>query len=284
MAIVSRFAPSPTGRLHLGHALSAWVAHQLARSTDGGHFLLRMEDIDGSRVRPEYEAGIIEDLQWLGLQWDGDIVRQSERQQAYQDAFDCLRDMGLLYPCFCTRKEIQAEIKAMGGAPHGEAEVYPGTCRKLSLEEREQKIAAGISHSWRLNSDKASKMAGALSFYDQVHGTIELNPELLGDVVISRKDIGVAYHLAVVVDDAYQGITVVSRGEDLLPSTHVHRLLQAVLKLPEPVYHHHRLVLDEEGQRLAKRCDSLSIEHLRESGTSAEEVLQRITSLAPPIG
>ena len=279
MAIVTRFAPSPTGRLHLGHVLSAWVAWDLARSEDG-RFLLRMEDIDGSRVRPEYEDGIIEDLQWLGLHWDGDILRQSERQDAYQQAFEELQAKDLLYPCFCTRKEIQAELKAMGGAPHEHGEVYPGICKRLSTEERESKIASGLPHAWRLDAGRASQVSGPLTFTDQLHGIVTVDPALLGDVVITRKDIGVSYHLAVVVDDAHQDITLVSRGEDLLPSTHVHRLLQAALNLPEPEYHHHHLVVDDNGQRLAKRCDSLSIESLRQSGETAEAVLQRIRSLA----
>ena len=282
MAIVTRFAPSPTGRLHLGHALSAWIAWDLAQGSNDGKFLLRMEDIDGSRVRPEYEAGIIEDLQWLGLKWDGEVLRQSERQDAYRAAFEQLQGLDLLYPCFCTRKDIQAEIKAMGGAPHGTDPVYPGTCRRLSPSERADRIAAGEPHAWRLDSQRAAELAGDLSFEDEVHGHIEVNPDLLGDVVISRKDISISYHLAVVVDDAHQGVTLVSRGEDLLPSTHVHRLLQSALNLPVPRYHHHHLVHDEDGKRLAKRCDSLSIESLRASGKTADEVLQQISSLASP--
>ena len=282
MAIVTRFAPSPTGRLHLGHALSAWIAWDLAQGSNDGKFLLRMEDIDGSRVRPEYEAGIIEDLQWLGLKWDGEVLRQSERQDAYRAAFEQLQGLDLLYPCFCTRKDIQAEIKAMGGAPHGTDPVYPGTCRRLSPSERGDRVAAGEPHAWRLDSQRAAELAGDLSFEDEVHGHIEVNPDLLGDVVISRKDISISYHLAVVVDDAHQGVTLVSRGEDLLPSTHVHRLLQSALNLPVPRYHHHHLVHDEDGKRLAKRCDSLSIESLRASGKTADEVLQQISSLASP--
>lgn len=282
MSIVTRFAPSPTGRLHLGHILSACIAQDLARQSSEGKFLLRMEDIDASRVRPEYEAGIIEDLAWLGLKWDGEILRQSERHDAYQRALHQLQAMGLVYPCFCTRKEIQAEIKAMGGAPHDYEAAYPGTCRKLSACEREARMAAGESHAWRLDSRRTANRVGPLTFEDGHRGKIEVNPDLLGDVVISRRDIGVAYHLAVVVDDSHQKISLVSRGEDLLPSTHVHRLLQAALDLNEPGYHHHHLLRDKDGKRLAKRYDALSIESLRQSGKNAGEIIEQITSLALP--
>ena len=280
MSIVTRFAPSPTGRLHLGHVLSACIAQDLARNSSEGKFLLRMEDIDASRVRPEHEAGIIEDLEWLGLKWDGEILRQSERHDAYQHALHLLQAMGLVYPCFCTRKEIQTEIKAMGGAPHDQEVVYPGTCRNLSACEREARIAAGETHAWRLDSKRTAERVGPLTFEDAHRGKIEVNPDILGDVVISRRDIGVAYHLAVVVDDAHQKISLVSRGEDLLPSTHVHRLLQAALNLTEPSYHHHHLLLDKNGKRLTKRYDALSIESLRRSGKDASEILEQITSLA----
>lgn len=281
MAIVTRFAPSPTGRLHLGHAMSACVAYDLAHAQKAGRFLLRIEDIDVSRCRPEFEAGIIEDLKWLGLNWDDNILRQSERQDAYQSAFWKLRELELLYPCFCTRKEIQAEIEAMGGAPHGpEGPLYPGICKSLGREERERRIEAGEAHAWRLDSEMAGRMAGSLDFEDTRHGTIAVDPSLLGDVVITRKDIGVSYHLAVVVDDAFQGINLVSRGQDLLASTHVHRLLQQALKLPVPRYHHHALLLDDKGHRLAKRADSQSIAALRKAGRTPAELLATIRSFA----
>lgn len=281
MPTATRFAPSPTGRLHLGHALSACVAYDLARASGNGHFLLRIEDIDSSRVRPEYDAGIIEDLQWLGLHWDGTILRQSERHAAYQQAFERLRAMNLVYPCFCTRRAIHAEFASMGGAPHGpEGPTYPGTCKRMGCEERNERMDSGEAHAWRLDSQAISNLVGTLSFEDQRHGCIEVSPELLGDVVIMRKDIGVAYHLAVIIDDAHQQINLISRGEDLLASTHVHRLLQAALKLPEPLYHHHALLLDEEGKRLAKRMDSLSIRQLRDSGREPEELLNQIRSFA----
>jgi len=275
---ITRFAPSPTGRLHLGHALAAWVAHSLARDA-GGVFLLRHEDIDGSRVREEFYHGIEEDLQWLGLTWDGEALRQTSRITAYDAALESLRDKNLIYPCFCTRREIQDEWARMGAAPQGpEAPVYPGICRHLTADGQQQKIASGIPFAWRLDSANAGELAGPLTFRDLRFGDISVNPGLLGDVVLARKDIGTAYHLAVVVDDAFQEITHVTRGEDLLSSTHVHRLLQVLLGLPEPLYLHHALVLDDVGQRLAKRNDSLSIKTLRDNGMSPAEVLARVVA------
>lgn len=279
MPIRTRFAPSPTGRLHLGHALAARVAHNLARSADDGRFLLRFEDIDAPRVRREFYQGIEEDLQWLNLPWDEEPLRQTNRSAAYEAALNTLRQKKLIYPCFCTRREIQEEWAAMSGAPQGpEGPIYPGTCLRLSESERKEKIAAGIPHAWRLDSHKAATITGPLTFHDLRFGTIGVNHALLGDVILARKDIGPAYHLAVVVDDAFQEITHVTRGEDLLPSTHVHRLLQSMLDIPEPVYLHHELMLDEHGKRLAKRCDSLSIAALRDAGCNPNEILARTDS------
>jgi len=279
MLVRTRFAPSPTGRLHLGHALAARVAHDLARRTEGGAFLLRHEDIDTPRVREEFYQHIEEDLSWLGFRWDETPLRQSQRTAAYEAALATLRAKDLVYPCFCTRREIQAEWSSMASAPQGpEGPLYPGTCRRLSAAEREEKIAAGAPHAWRLDADMAAVVTGPLNFHDIRFGTIKVDPQLLGDVVLARKEISVAYHLAVVVDDAFQRITHVTRGEDLLPSTHVHRLLQALLDLPEPTYLHHPLVLDAQGKRLAKRHDALSIAALRESGLTPEETLARISS------
>ncbi|MES2923196.1 MAG: tRNA glutamyl-Q(34) synthetase GluQRS [Verrucomicrobiota bacterium] len=277
MTVRTRFAPSPTGRLHLGHALAARVAHSLARDA-GGVFLLRHEDIDGPRVREEFYQGIEEDLQWLGLKWDGDALRQTSRISAYEAALESLRERGLVYPCFCTRREIQDEWARMGAAPQGpEAPVYPGTCLKLTEGERQARFSAGIPCAWRLDSRKAAEITGPLTFRDLRFGEIPVSRRLLGDVVLARRDIGTAYHLAVVVDDAFQEITHVTRGEDLLSSTHVHRMLQVLLGYPEPRYLHHALVLDNAGQRLAKRNDSLSIKTLRDRGMSPAEVL----ALAP---
>lgn len=270
---ITRFAPSPTGRLHLGHALAARVAQDLARKA-GGTFLLRHEDIDGPRVREEFYQGIEEDLKWLGLAWDGEPLRQTSRINAYEAALATLREKNLVYPCFCTRRAIQEEWLRMGAAPQGtEAPVYPGTCLKLTVGERQEKILSGIPFAWRLDSARAGEAAGPLAFRDLRFGEVSVKPDLLGDVVLARKDIGTAYHLAVVVDDAFQEITHVTRGEDLLSSTHVHRLLQAVLSLPEPLYLHHPLVLDEQGKRLAKRDDSRSILSLREAGMLPDGVL-----------
>lgn len=276
MPVRTRFAPSPTGRLHLGHVLAAQVAWSLANDS-GGCFLLRHEDIDGPRVRGEFYQGIEEDLTWLGLDWEGLPLRQSTRTEAYEAALSSLLDQGLIYPCFCTRKEIQEEWSRMTSAPQGpEGPVYPGICRGMPSDTSQAKIDSGMPHAWRLDSRKAAELSGPLTIHDLRFGTIRVNPEVTGDVVLSRKDIGTAYHLAVVVDDAFQKITHVTRGEDLLPSTHVHRLLQVLLKLPEPLYLHHALMLDEDGRRLAKRNDSLSIQSLRKKGMSPSDVLAMI--------
>lgn len=274
--IRTRFAPSPTGRLHLGHALAARVAFTLARAA-GGNFLLRHEDIDSPRVREEFYHGIEEDLQWLGLTWDGAPLRQTTRVTAYEVALASLRERELVYPCFCTRREIQEEWARMSAAPQGpEGPAYPGTCLRLTDDERAEKIRSGSPHAWRLDSSKAAALNGPLTFRDTRFGEIPVDPHLLGDVVLARKDIGTAYHLAVVVDDAFQEITHVTRGEDLLTSTHIHRQLQALLGLPEPFYFHHALVRDASGKRLAKRDDSLSIASLRQSGKTAAEVIQTL--------
>ncbi|MFZ9936941.1 MAG: tRNA glutamyl-Q(34) synthetase GluQRS [Luteolibacter sp.] len=274
MMVRTRFAPSPTGRLHLGHALAARVAREWARCAADGEFLLHFEDIDVTRVREEFYRGIEEDLQWLGLTWDGEPLRQSGRTAAYEAALDQLRAGDLVYPCFCTRREIQEEWSRMAAAPHGpEGPVYPGTCRGLTAGKRGEMLAMGVPHSWRLDANRAAAFAGPLTFHDLRFGTNEVDPALLGDVVLARKDIGTAYHLAVVVDDAFQQITRVTRGEDLLPSTHVHRLLQALLGLPQPLYLHHPLLLDDEGKRLAKRHDALSISNLRNSGMTPAQAM-----------
>jgi glutamyl-Q tRNA(Asp) synthetase len=270
--ITTRFAPSPTGDLHLGHILAAKVARDLAKSVHGGRFLLRHEDIDTGRVKPECYHRIEEDLEWLGLTWDGNPLRQSDRRMAYEEALGKLRGLGLAYPCFCTRKDIQAALSA----PHGHGEIiYPGTCRSLGPAETTRRIANGEAHSWRLDSTKAASLHGAIHFTDLRFGTTRVDPNANGDVVLARKDIGTAYHLAVVVDDGFQEITHVTRGEDLLGATHVQRQLQAILGYREPVYLHHALVLDENGTRLAKRDAARSIRALREQGLSPEAVLAK---------
>lgn len=274
--IFTRFAPSPTGLLHLGHALAAKVAHHLAQESNGS-FLLRFEDIDHTRVRPDYYTAIEADLRWLGLDWEGEALRQSTRGDAYAAALETLRLQGVAYPCFCTRREIEDEVARMTGAPHGpEGALYPGTCKALPAAVREARLREGAQAAWRLDAARVSELTGPLSFDDLRHGVHRVDPALLGDVVLARRDIGTSYHLAVVVDDAFQGITHITRGEDLLPATHVHRLLQAMLGLPEPRYMHHELVTDLRGVRLAKRHDALSLKSLREGGATPEELFSRL--------
>lgn len=264
---VTRFAPSPTGPLHLGHAFAALFAFEEARRA-GGRFLLRLEDIDRARSRPEYERAILADLEWLDLRWEEPPRRQSEHLAEYRAALDRLESLGLVYPCFCTRREIQEEIARAGQAPHGpEGPAYPGTCRRLSAQEAADRLAEGRDYARRLDLGKALMLAGReLKWTDLTHGTFVADPSPLGDVILARKDAPSSYHLAVVVDDAAQGVTLITRGEDLLPSTHLHRLLQELLKLPVPEWKHHRLVTDDRGRRLAKRDDARSLRTLRESG------------------
>jgi glutamyl-Q tRNA(Asp) synthetase len=265
--VVSRFAPSPTGRLHLGHAYSALLAHNHARER-GGRFLLRIEDIDPGRTREAFVAGIEEDLQWLGLCWDGEVVRQSQRLPFYRAALERLKAQGLAYPCFCTRSAIAAEIAASAAAPHGpDGPHYPGTCRRLSREQREARMAE--PHAWRLDVAAAAKRAGPLSWLN-CDKEVQAQPEAFGDVVLARKDAPVSYHLAVTVDDAEQGVTDVVRGRDLFAATHVHRLLQSLLALPTPHYHHHPLLTDAEGHRLAKRHGAPTLASLRDAGADPQ--------------
>lgn len=268
MRTVSRFAPSPTGRLHLGHAFSALLAHDYARTRDGS-FLLRIEDIDPGRARNEHVDAIIEDLAWLGLEWDGEILFQSERLELYAEALDRLKAAGLVYPCFCTRAAIAAEIAASAAAPHGpDGPLYPGTCRALAREERERRAAAE-PHAWRLDVARAAAAAGPLYWRDG-DTEVQAEAERHGDVVLARKDAPVSYHLAVTVDDAAQGVTDVVRGRDLYAATDVHRLLQALLDLPTPHYRHHPLLLDAEGRRLAKRHGAPTLHDLREAGADPQ--------------
>ena len=271
MQVVSRFAPSPTGRLHLGHAYSALLAHDFAR-TRGGAFLLRIEDIDPGRARAEHIGGIIEDLTWLGLEWDGEILFQSERLALYAEALGRLKEEGLVYPCFCTRSAIAAEIAASAAAPHGpDGPHYPGTCRRLSPAERARRVAEE-PHAWRLDVRRAAAQAGPLRWSDG-DTEVQAEPETFGDVVLARKDAPVSYHLAVTVDDAAQGVTDVVRGCDLLAATHVHRLLQALLGLPTPRYHHHALLIGADGRRLAKRGGAPTLAALREAGTDPAQLV-----------
>ena len=259
--IVTRFAPSPTGLLHLGHAFASITAAQ-----SGDDFLLRIEDLDRGRSRDDFIVAILHDLKWLGLSWDEPVLRQSRRGDAYARALERLTAMGLTYPCVCTRKHIADEIARAGEAQHGpDGPLYPGTCRRLIAAPQDR------SHVLRLDAAKAAVLAGPLSLRE--HGKVEhVDPLRFGDIVLARKDLPAAYHLAVVVDDAHQGVTLVTRGEDLAPATHVQRLLQALLGLPEPGYAHHRLVLDQDGKKFSKRDQSVTLTALRESGATPSDV------------
>ena len=271
--VVTRFAPSPTGLLHVGHAYAALLAWRRARQA-GGRFLLRIEDIDEGRCREEFVAAIREDLAWLGLDWDGPARRQSEHWEDYRAALDRLVARGLVYPCFCTRAEIKAEIARADGAPQGEeGPLYPGTCRHLSENDRTARIGAGASFALRLDVAKAVALTGPVFWEDEAKGRVAAQPEALGDVVIARKDTPTSYHLAVTVDDALQGVTLVTRGEDLFAATNIHRLLQALLDLPTPRYLHHRLLTDAAGKRFAKRDKAQTLRSLREAGKTAAEVM-----------
>lgn len=274
--IVTRFAPSPTGRLHLGHAFAARFAHDRARENNG-KFLLRIEDIDPVRCKPEFIDGILEDLDWLGLKWDQQPILQSERLDFYADALQKLKDRGVLYPCVCTRKEIESEIARMGHAPHaGETAVYPGTCRGKHLD-----LSRFDRWSWRLDIEKSLRQIGeSLFFVDESRGRVKANPAIFGDIILARKETPASYHLCSVLDDAAQGVTLVTRGEDLFDSTHVHRLLQALLGLDTPLYHHHRLISDAEGRRLAKRDQSVTIKFLREKGLNPAEIFAMLKKVS----
>ncbi len=279
---VTRFAPSPTGHLHLGSVYSALFAWRLAKDL-GGRFLLRLEDIDQTRCKPEFAARMLDDLAWLGLDWDGEVRVQSQHFDDYRASLTRLDSMGLLYPCFCTRAQIASEIEAAGGAPHGpDGPVYPGICRDLPRSDAEARIAAGEQPAWRLDVVRAVKRAGPLKYHDHVRGKTACKPLRFGDVVLARKDSPTSYHLSVTVDDALQGVTLVTRGEDLLHATDIHRLLQALLGLPEPDYWHHPLLLGPDGKRFAKRDKSVSVPDLRMAGHSPAEVLAMAEALAPP--
>jgi glutamyl-Q tRNA(Asp) synthetase len=270
MTVVTRFAPSPTGELHLGSAYSAWLGWHRAREA-GGRFLLRIEDIDSRRCRPDYETAILEDLRWLGFGWDGDVRRQSEHFADYGRALDRLDRRGLIYPCFCSRADIAAATDAPQG-PHGP--LYLGTCRYILLPERRARIAAGHEFCLRLDTQFAERQVGPYHFFDETHGRVEGRPRLMGDVVLARKDTPTSYHLSVTVDDHLQGVTLVTRGEDLLASTHIHALLQKLLGYETPQYAHHKLLGTEYRRRFAKRDRALTIRALREKGMTPEEVVR----------
>ena len=287
---ILRFAPSPNGYLHLGHAYSALLNHDMARER-GGRLLLRIEDIDATRSRPEYETAIYEDLAWLGVTWERPVRRQSEHFGDYQAAIAKLNAQGLLYPSFESRSEIAAlvaerERHGPSGShwprdPDG-APIYPGRARKLSPAERERRIAAGEPYALRLATDAAVARAGVLTWTETglgpqgQTGRVTAAPQMWGDVVLARKEMPTSYHLAVTVDDALQGASDIVRGRDLFWSTSIHRLLQALLGLPEPNYHHHKLILDSEGNKLSKSAQAKSLRELRAEGAGATDIRRMV--------
>ena len=286
MPSVFRFAPSPNGYLHLGHAYSALLNFDLARQS-GGRFLLRIEDIDPARCRPDYEMAIYEDLGWLGLSWEMPVRRQSEHLTEYRRALDELTAQGLVYPAFESRAEIArlvAEREAQGGWPRDPdgAPLYPGGGKRLSSDERRRRIEAGEPYALRLDMETATALVGELSWMERGEasdgetGRIVARPQAWGDVILARKETPTSYHLSVVIDDALQGITEVVRGQDLLAATAVHRLLQCLLRLQEPVYRHHRLIRDEAGHKLSKSSGSTDLRELRASGATPAEIRRRL--------
>ncbi len=271
----TRFAPSPNGRLHIGHAFSALCAHDFARC-NGGKFMLRIEDIDGSRSRAEHIEAILADMQWLGLSWDGDVVFQSQRIERYQTALTQLQDMGLLYRCWCSRSDIMVALKDRPMAHGPDGPVYPGTCKAKSAGEG--------AYSWRLDMAAAVARARELRWTDLVAGRQYADPMLFGDVVLWRKDTPASYHLAATMDDAADGISHIVRGQDLFAYTSVHRLLQVLLDLPEPLYWHHPLLLDDGGEKLAKSRSSEPLSALRDAGMAGQDLLAALRAGKLPIG
>jgi glutamyl-Q tRNA(Asp) synthetase len=283
---IFRFAPSPNGHLHLGHAYSALLNDEMARAADG-RLLLRIEDIDPARCRPEYEAAILDDLQWLGIAWQPNVRRQSEHFDDYQAAVEKLEAMGLLYPSFESRSEIAALVAARDRQGHWPRDpdgvpLYPGRARKMPKAERERRRREGEPFALRLAIDAAVARAGVLTWNETgcgpqgQSGIVAAAPQMWGDVVLARKEAPTSYHLAVAIDDALQGVTDVVRGQDLFWSTGIHRLLQALLGLPEPTYHHHRLILDAGGRKLSKSTLATSLRQLRASATSPAEVRRMV--------
>jgi len=296
MTVMTRFAPSPTGDLHLGHAYAAIYAHDLG-ACRGGTFVVRIEDIDAGRCRDEFVGRNLDDLAWLGLSWETPVVRQSDRMELYRAALLRLDKMGVTYPCFCTRKEILDEIAAAQAAPHPTSgrspdvvstvstNIYPGTCRNMDDRERRRRIKSGCAYAIRLDHARALERTGPVRWTDRRQGDQQVDLKQLGDVVVARKDLATSYHLSVVVDDAAQGITEVTRGCDLFDVTHVHRVLYDLLDLPIPVWHHHDVCVDANGRRLSKRAGDTTLRSLRARGLSATQVrVMAENSLAPGEG
>jgi len=278
MSFTTRFAPSPTGHLHIGHAFSAWTAFRAACEAEG-RFILRMEDIDTVRCKREFEPVILDDLIWLGLDWEEPVRRQSEHFDDYARVLERLEALGVIYRCFKTRREIMEDIAR---APHGPGEVYRGPSAPMGADEEADKVAAGEAFAWRLSLARCRDVLGPrfakLRYLEDGRGEQLADPDPLGDVILARKDVGTSYHIAVVHDDALQGISHVIRGEDLRAMTPLHVLLQTLLDLPTPVYRHHRLLLDENGERFAKRNKSVTLKSLRESSVSPDEVRSRFAT------
>lgn len=272
----TRFAPSPTGYMHLGHAYSALVSWRVARET-GGRFYLRIEDIERRRCRPTFEQAIYQDLAWLGIDWDGPVRRQSEHLAGYTEALEELSRLGTIYPCFCIDAEVRAELKRAGAAPHGsEGPHYPGTCRGLGRQEQNRRIRAGKAHALRIDVRKAGALAGPLTWTDRKAGKVAADVLAVGDVIMAGRDVATSYHLAVTLDDHHQGVTLVTRGWDLFGATHLHRVLQALLGLRTPIYHHHPMITDPNGLRLAKRNRAVTLRGLRNARKSPEDVRRMI--------
>lgn len=273
---MSRFAPSPTGRLHLGHAYSALIGYHLALEKKG-RFLLRIEDLDRTRSRPEFVEGIFEDLRWLGIEWEAPVLVQSQRRKAYEIALGELQKRNLVYPCFCTRSDIAAALEA----PHGSTIHYPGTCRGLADDPDRR---AQMPHSWRLDSFEAARIAGLPSWTEVGGRRFQSRLEDLDDVILARKDAPSSYHLACVIDDFESKVTLVSRGADLRSSTPIQRLLQQLLGLGEPTYLHHRLVAHSDGRRLAKRDLAPTLDALRKSGVDGRDLALDLSRGKLPLG
>ena len=275
--IVTRFAPSPTGRLHLGHAFSAVMGHDRA-ARGGGRWVIRIEDLDQGRSRPEFVDAMFEDLRWLGLDWAKPVLVQSQRTEAYADALEQLKARGLAYTCFCTRADIAQSLTA----PHGDAATsYPGTCRALPDDPERR---ATTPHCWRLNSAAALKEVGMPSWTEANGRTLDAEPSQIGDAILARKDAPAAYHLACVVDDAASDVKMVVRGADLRPSTPIQRLLQQLLGLPEPTYLHHPLVTHEDGRRLAKRDLAPTLAAMRDDGVDGPTLAKQLLAGELPLG
>ena len=274
---ISRFAPSPSGRLHLGHAYSAAMGHSRARES-GGKFRLRIEDLDPTRCKPEFVDGIYEDLRWLGLDWDEPVLVQSQRTQTYQAALDDLKARGLAYACFCTRADIAQSLTA----PHGDAATsYPGTCRALPDDPERR---ATTPHSWRLNSAKALELAELPRWMEAEGQCFEAKASDIGDAILARKDAPASYHLSCIIDDAESGVTMVARGADLRPSTPIQRLLQQLLSLPQPTYLHHPLITHEDGRRLAKRDLAPTLAAMRGAGVNGPALVEQLLDGQVPAG